>query len=155
MVRSKRTKRRTLSSQVSVFCLIHSLRSFFRCPAIASAFLLSSSRQPLIENFKVYEKALPHLDSSKFTRTGNNFSSQVSVSCLVHSPRSFFICTRIPRAFLLSSSRQPHNRINKKKFRSGNSDEPDLESKVDRKFPGQMGSQIPNMYTPLVIDLLF
>ena len=57
------------------------------------------------------------------------------------------MCSRIARAFLLSSSRQPHNQNNNQKlFGSGTSDRPDLESKVDHKFPGQMGSCDPNMH---------
>ena len=57
------------------------------------------------------------------------------------------MCSRIARAFLLSSSRQPHNQNNnRKKIGSGTSDKPDLESKVDHKFPGQMGSYNPNMH---------
>ena len=76
---------------------------------------------------KVYEKALPHPESSKCTRARNNFSSQVSVSCLIHSPRSFFICFRIARAFLLSSPRQPHNQFNnREKNCSGTSDKPEF-----------------------------
>ena len=57
------------------------------------------------------------------------------------------MCSRIARASLLSSSRQPHNQNNnQKKFGSGTSDTPDLESKVDDKIPGQMGSYDPNMH---------
>ena len=50
------------------------------------------------------------------------------------------MCSRIARAFLLSSSRQPHNQNHKqKKIGSGTSDTPDLESKVDHEFAGQNG----------------
>ena len=57
------------------------------------------------------------------------------------------MCSRIARAFLLSSSRQPHNQNhNQKNFGSGISDTPDLESKVDHKFLGQMGSCDPSMH---------
>ena len=56
--------------------------------------------------------------------------------------------SRIARAFLSSSSRQPHNQNHnqKKIFCSGTSDTPDLESKVDHKFLGQMGFCDPNMH---------
>ena len=57
------------------------------------------------------------------------------------------MCSRIARTFLLSSSRQPHNQNhNKKNLGSGTSDTPDLESKVDHEFPGQMGSCDPNRH---------
>ena len=57
------------------------------------------------------------------------------------------MCSRIARAFLLSSSRQPHKQNhNKKKFGSGTSDTPYLEFKVDHKFLGQMGSCDPNVH---------
>ena len=51
------------------------------------------------------------------------------------------MCSRIARAFLLSSSRQPHKQNNnRKKIGSVTSDRPDLESKVDHEFTRQMGS---------------
>ena len=58
------------------------------------------------------------------------------------------MCSRIARAFLLSCSRQPpnHNDNLKKKICSGTTDEPDLESKVDHEFPGQMGSYDPHVH---------
>ena len=58
------------------------------------------------------------------------------------------MCSRIARAFLLSSSRQPHNQNNnqQKNFGSGTSVRPDLESKVDHESPDQMGSCDPNMH---------
>ena len=57
------------------------------------------------------------------------------------------MCSRIARAFLLSSSRQPFNPNNNlKNFGSGTSVRPDLESKVDYESPGQMGSCEPNMH---------
>ena len=51
------------------------------------------------------------------------------------------MCSRIARAFLLSSARQPHNQNHnqKKNFCSGTSNRPDLESKADHESPGQMG----------------
>ena len=57
------------------------------------------------------------------------------------------MCSRIARAFPLNSSRQPHNQNhNQKEFGSGTSDTPDLESKVDHEFLGQMDSCDPNMH---------
>ena len=58
------------------------------------------------------------------------------------------MCSRITRAFLLSSSMQPLNQINnQKKIGSGNSVRPDLESKVDHESPGQRGFCDSNMHT--------
>ena len=60
------------------------------------------------------------------------------------------MCSRIARAFLLSSSRQPHNQNhNRSKNRSiidPKSNRPDLESKVDHESSGQMGFRDPNMH---------
>ena len=57
------------------------------------------------------------------------------------------MCSRIAQTFLSSSSRQPLNQNHShKNFGSGTSDTPDLESKVDDEFPGQMGSCDPNMH---------
>ena len=56
------------------------------------------------------------------------------------------MCSRIARAFLLSSSRQPHNENHNKKSCSDTFDEPDLEFKVNRETPGQLGHYSPNIH---------
>ena len=61
------------------------------------------------KNITLKEKDFPQLDHSKKTKP-RTLSSQVSVSCLLHSPRSSFICVTIARAVLLRSSRQPPDR---------------------------------------------
>ena len=54
------------------------------------------------------------------------------------------MCSRISRAFLLSSSRHPYNQNNnqQKNFGSGTSDRPDLETKVDHEFGVKWASVI-------------
>ena len=72
----------------------------------------------------------------------------VLFGCEVPSPRSSFICSRIAQIFLLTAQgNHTTKNHNKKNFASGTLDTPDLESKVNHKFPGQMGSCDPNMYS--------
>ena len=79
----------------------------------------------------------------------SNQTSAFSIFGLLHTPMSSFMCSRIARASLLGNSRQPHNQNNNKKVLFGYFCEPNLESKVDCKSPGQLGSLF-SQYTRLV-----
>ena len=113
------------------------------CPAIDQAFLLSSSRRTSIHDL-IEAKALPHSDSSKCPGIGNKFL--FSNECFEASTLTeiFFYVFLYCQVFLLSGSSQPNNQNRKRRNLFGYFDDPDLESKVDRKCPGHL------VYLPLI-----
>ena len=92
------------------------------------------------KNITLKEKDFPQLDHSKKTKP-RTLSSQVSVSCLIYSPRSSLKV--FPDCPTLKISIKSF-----KNFCSDIFDEPESESKVNRGSPGHLGQNSPNIHVP-------